>query len=138
MKKYIVIYIIKANRTQNRHSMVIEAANKKTAESMCKTIVFNETGRNAFTPEAHEVKKGLSADTIITEQTLTRYYEYIDFLKRFIKNHPDKDVEENTAEKEDYERRLYNAVVEAENKGYTVVFDNETNTYKVVDPKADL
>lgn len=50
MKKYVVYYIIKANRREWLHKMEVEAANSREATKVCKERVYERSKKNAFRP----------------------------------------------------------------------------------------
>lgn len=49
-KSYQVFYYIKANRRETLHHMFVMADNSKEACKVCKEVVKEKTGRNAFRP----------------------------------------------------------------------------------------
>lgn len=55
-KTYKVWYTIKANGTETLHNMTVTAANAKEAKTICKSIVFERSGRNAFRPSTVQPK----------------------------------------------------------------------------------
>jgi hypothetical protein len=58
MKSYQVFYIIKQNRREELNHMFVMATNQKEAIAICKKVVYEQTGRNAFKPTTktpHEV-----------------------------------------------------------------------------------
>lgn len=50
MKNYTVYYVIKVNRAEWLHKMVVESVNAREAVRLCKTAVFEKSGKNAFRP----------------------------------------------------------------------------------------
>lgn len=56
MKHYDVRYWIKANRREVEYSMIVFANNAKEACQICKERVKENSGRNAFRPEAKRVE----------------------------------------------------------------------------------
>lgn len=56
MKDYNVRYWIKAYRTEVEHNMFVTANNAKDACAICKALVKEKTGRNAFRPVAKRIE----------------------------------------------------------------------------------
>ena len=50
-KSYKVFYYIKANGRETMHHMFVMADNSKDACKICKEVVKEKTGRNAFRPK---------------------------------------------------------------------------------------
>lgn len=50
MKKYLILYGVKMNRTEYGYVLEMEAKNAKEACAKTKEYVFATTGRNAFGP----------------------------------------------------------------------------------------
>lgn len=50
MRNYQVFYWIKANKKEYLNHMFVTAKNAREACTVCKEVVKNQTGRNAFRP----------------------------------------------------------------------------------------
>lgn len=57
MKKYLILYGVKMNRTEYGYVLEMEAKNAKEACAKVKEYVFAATGRNAFCPTVFDPAK---------------------------------------------------------------------------------
>ena len=97
MKNYIVYYIIKAHCTETGHSKIVEAKNASEACKEVKRMVYAETGRNAFRPEAEAYEEGMTTETIASEKMLNYYQNGMNFDESFYKERFTKTFNEAVA-----------------------------------------
>lgn len=117
MKTYIVLYYIKANRRQTAHTMMIEAKNASEACKETKRIVFEQTGRNAFRPQATIYEEGMTEETLPFEFDMNEH-------ERSNEREFKRAKETHTLFIHWREDAVNSLKSKAENKGFKVTFAN--------------
>lgn len=130
MKKYIVTYAIKANRTETYHAMIVEADSTKEACKIVKGDVFKTTGRNAFRPKAYKWVEGMTEETILIEEWIKHWDDNAEFWAEWY------EIDQTKGNEKEMDRDLQNEghalsmkvkyIEEAKAKGLTVFIDDLT------------